>query len=55
MVSAVYEEVIVLLNQKIIIEEKLQQMKLIYAQAIYLIKRAEESHSFAYGTVFVDA
>ena len=55
MISAVYEGMIALSNQKVIIEEKLQQMGLISANIIYIVKRAEEPCSSAHNTVFVDA
>jgi len=54
-ISAVYEEMIVLSDQKVIIEEKLQQMRLVSADIIYIVKRIEEIHSSAHSTVFVDA
>jgi len=54
-VSAVYEGIIALPDQKVIIEEKLQQMGLVYAQVIYVVKRAGEPRPPAHGTVFVDA
>lgn len=55
MISAVYEEIIVLSDQKVIIEEKLQQMRLISADIIYIMKKIKEIHPSAHSTVFVDA
>ncbi len=54
-ISAVYEGMIALSNQKVIIEEKLQQMRLISANIIYIVKRVGEPCSSAHNTVFVDA